>query len=379
MALVTVAGRGLYIPSYDISSIPTFAALGPIDAAGEKAAFVGRVWFPARTGTKDIRYVCFRFGSVTKTGGSTLIASLQDVTLTTGAPGQPDETTDQHVHIANEDAAFASNTWYKTGALNADRTVTYGDRLAFVVEYDSFGAGDIFNLSCPGLGTNYRFSGESLAVKKTGAGPTWSATTTLLPNVVFECSDGSFATLESSYVVSAINTHTVNLGSSTADEYALNFQVPFPCKVDALWALAGPAAGTGDFEVILYSGTTPLATVTVDGNTFQGTTPISTVYPITPVSLSKDTLYRVSVRPTVTATAGNVYIYSIDVADANHFTVHDGGINMQYSTRLDQGAWSAATATRRLVAGVRICELDDGVSAGGGLLTHPGMSGGLRG
>jgi len=110
-----------------------------IDATGEMAAFCGRVWFSARSGTKNLSRVGFRFGAVTKSGGSGLTVSLQDVTLSAGPPMQPDGTQDQTVAIANGNASFASNTWIRTGTFSASRTVTYGDLLAVNVEYDGGG------------------------------------------------------------------------------------------------------------------------------------------------------------------------------------------------------------------------------------------------
>lgn len=358
MALVSVSGVGLYYPRiWPGFSTPAFSstAVGPIDAAGEMAAYVGRVWFPDRTGTKSIRYICFRFGTVVKTNGSTIIASLQNVSTTATPPGVPDEVIDEHVHIANADAGYASNTWYKTAALSADRAVTYGSDLAVVVEYDSFSAGDSFYLSSMVLGSALDNPHTCFAVNKVGA-PAW-AVIAAIPNVIFEFTDGTFGTLDGSYSGSAYNAHQANLGTTVADEFALNFQVPFPCVVDGLWSVVSPSAATADFELLLYSGTSAIATVTVDANTTVSSNPRKLLAPIPETTLAENTLYRVAVRPTVTGSGGNVSCYSLDVADANHFTVHAGGTSLQYSTRLDQGAWSAATTTRRLLAGVRISQL----------------------
>src|SRR5262245_9299830 len=136
MAFVQVPGNGLWIPSpslpYSFAAAPALSTLLLIDATGEEAAFCGRVFFPVRSGTKDVRKVGFRFGAVTKAGGSALTVSLQDVNLGTGPTMQPDETQDQTVAVANADAGFTSNAWYQTGALSADRTVALGELLAVV-------------------------------------------------------------------------------------------------------------------------------------------------------------------------------------------------------------------------------------------------------
>ena len=115
---------------------------------------MGKVWFAERTGTKDIRRVGFRFGTVTKAGGSAVTVSLQDVNLAAGPPLQPDEVQDQTVAIANADAGFATGLWYRTGTLSADRTVAYGEDLCVVFEYDGAGrlGSDVVNIAYSSVG-----------------------------------------------------------------------------------------------------------------------------------------------------------------------------------------------------------------------------------
>jgi hypothetical protein len=358
MALQTIPGRGLYLPDPFLTlGAPSFST-ATLDATSKKVAFCGRVWFPGRTGTKDVTRVGFRFGTVTKTGGSGLTVSLQDVLLSTGPPIQPDETQDQTVAIANGDASFASNTWIRTGALSANRTITYGDLLSVVIEFDGSGrlGSDSVNISTPGLPI-YNYSQGVMLLKNVS----W-ASQNILANVVLEFTDGTWGTLEGGLPVSGINTHTINSGTGTADEYAMEFSLPFPFKVDELFATIAPAGGSSDFELLLYDGTTAMATVAVDGNTLVSAGRTLFV-PIPETTCTANTVYRVAVRPTTT---NNVTVYSLDVADANHFTCHGFGTPGRYTTRLDQGSWAAATTTRRLMAGVRLSALDDGVSGGGG-------------
>lgn len=343
--LISIAGNGGF------SSIL-------IDASTEKAAFTGRVWFPGRTGTKDIRRVGFRFGTVTKAGGSALTVSLQDVALAAGPPTQPDETQDQTVAIANGDAAFASNTWYRTGTFSADRTVTYGDRLAVVIEYDGGGrlGADAVNIAVipwqpvPGVATP--------ALKSAG---TWAQSGNDAGNLLLEFSDGSFGRLDVGLPIKTFNSHAFNSGS-TPDEHALAFTVPVKCKVDALRAVVRSNAATDNFDLVLYSGTTVLQTASVDSNEYRQTSVQLVTLPIPETELVTGTTYYLSVKPTTT---NSPTAYSLDVDDANHLTTYPGGTGWTYSTRTDGGAWAAVTTTRQFLAGVRVSSLDDGAGAGG--------------
>lgn len=368
---VSIAGRGMFFPGSEaFGGAPGFTTIGPVDATGEKIAMVGRVWFSARTGSKAITRVGFRFSTVDKSGGSALTVSLQDVTLTTGPPAQPDETQDQTVAIANANASFATNTWIRTDAFSATRSVAYGERLAVVVEYDGSGrqGSDVFNLhGITNAGMALVNWGDSLVILKTAS---WAAAAAI-PTIILEFDDGTFGTLDGAFAASDIASVTYNLDTGTTDEHALSFSVPFPCTVDGLWAWVNSLAATADFEMILYSGTTVLATTTVDGNTTSASAVRRFLVPIAPQVLAANTVYKVAIRPTVAGSGGNVMAYYFDVADANHFTVHDSGTAINYDTRLNQGAWAGVTTTRRLFAGVRISAVDDGTSGGSGASSYP--------
>ena len=367
MAQVSVPGGGLWLPGMlpIIVNPPATsnAAFGPIDAAGEKLAMVGRVWLPAHSGSKDIRRVGFRFGTVVKAGGSGLTISLQDVDLINGPPVRPDGVQDQTVAVANGDATFDTGLWHRSGALNADRNVTHGDRLAVVVEYDGGGrlGADTVSLSTLQAVNSVTVSPlETACVLFTAA---WAILGTVqIPILVLEMSDGTFGTLEGCFPCTTINTHTFNVGTLVADEYALVVTPVWPCKIDGLWGIAGPVAGA-DFEQILYDGVVALQTVSVDANAIIVAGSRLSIAPIAETALVVGTTYYVGFRPT---TANNISVYSFDVFDANHLTCHPAGIGWTFTTRLNLGAWAAPTATRRLFAGVRMSSFDDGAGGGGG-------------
>lgn len=386
MALQTLAGMPIPIgkPSgYADGTAPAFGSSSPIDATGEKLAFTGRVvWNGGTAGaTKDISRVGFRFGAVTKAGGSALTVSLQDVATGAGPAMQPDGTQDQTVAIANADASFASNTWIRTGTLSANRTVTYGDLVAVVIEFDGGGRLGADSVIVTGLGLGGVTSlGHGLATTHTTDGTTWATNQPLVPNVVLEFSGGDFGTLFGAFPVSAISTVAYNSGTGGADEYALEFSFPGPVKIAGIGGVWQHASASADADCVCYDGTSAMSngTVTAYGDHASAVTTGDSAYEPFPgiLSLSAGTTYRLAVKPT---SANSVTLYYFDVADANHFTCHTGGTGWCLTSRVDAGSWASATATRRPFLWPYVCAIDDGASAGGGLITHPGMVGGMRG
>ena len=360
MAMQLIPGEGALIPAMPrFSSSPSFATTLLIDATGEKVAFIGHVWNKARA-TKSIRKVGILFGAVTKAGGSALTLSLQDVDTANGPVARPDETQDQTVAIANADAAFATNTWYQTGNLSADRSVAFGEMLAVVIEYDGAGRLGSDSVIVRGITALENRNGP-LSVLKVGA--SWLLQT-VHPNVILEFSDGTFGTLRRSWPLS--DTSALSFASNTTpDEYAMEFQLPGPCNVDGGWVDILVSASTSDFEIVLYDGTTALATTTIEGN-WMSANNIGRHLEFSfsaEVALSANTTYRLAIKPTTTSA---VSIRVLDVAAAGHMQAHAFG-EYGLTSRTDAGSWAAATTTRRMFAGLSISSISDNVGGGGGL------------
>jgi hypothetical protein len=358
MTLQALPGFSLDLsPSRLISLAPSFSSALLIDASTEKAAFVGRFSNKDRA-AKSIRKVGFRFGAVTKGGSTDIQVSLQDVSLSAGVPYQPDGTADQTVLVGN--ANITANTWVNTGNLSADRSISFGDWLAVVFEYSTFVASDSIVIS--GLGQTGADQ-EIGSVLNTGS---WAAVT-VVPNLVLECSDGSFATLAGASPCSAVNTHSYKQDTGSADEYALPFSVPFPCKVDGFSVPIAFAANTSDLDIVLYDGTTAMTggTVTKDAHTARttGANHLKGTF-ADAIQLTAGTTYRLAFKPT--QTTSTISVYSIDVQQAGHLDCWPGGQNFNYTTRLDLGSWAGATTTRRLLAGLRFSHFDDAAGGSGG-------------
>lgn len=358
MALQPISGQGLLWPEYRaITLSPQFASI-VIDATGEKFAWTGRFWHKDRT-SKTVERVGFRPGTVVKAGGSGWTLSLQNLDNSASGLGAPDETQDQTVAVSA--ASLTSNTWLRTGTLSAGRSLAPGEAIAVVIEFDGSGrlGADSLQLSGMAISNEMRAGGAACLLKTAS----W-AVQNILANIVLECSDGTFGTLSGAWPLSAINTHAYKQDTAGADEYAMEFSVPFPCKTDGAWISVNVTASTSDFDVILYdSGGTALGTVSFDGNTLATARPLEFAWP-SEITLAAGATYRLAIKPT--QTTSTLSAYTFDVADANHLTCHTGGTALTYTTRLDAGSWAAATTTRRLFGGIRVSALDDGTGGGSG-------------
>jgi len=365
MAFQQIPGTGLWIPHRPMISLSPGINTSVIDATGEKVAYLGRVFWYGRSGTKDIRTIGLRFGTVVKAGGSALTVSLQNASAA-GNPGVPDETQDQTVAIANADASFASNTWITTGNLSADRTVSLGELLAVVIEFDGSGRLGSDSVQLTGLTsvtTAGWVGGLPTMLLKTAS---WAGQARV-PNVLLGFSDGTFGTLDGSWPVSAVGLIDFNSGTNP-NENALEFSLPFPCKVEGGWLFCGGTAGS-PFEARLYDGTSVMTNGSVSIDPGYWFNPSDQCVPFTfpgEVELAANTTYRLAFAP---LSGTDIRVRYFDVATANHFQAHAGGTSWKFNTR-NGGAWGTATDTRRLFCGLRVSSLSDPSGGGTGAGPH---------
>lgn len=346
-----------------------FSANMLIDATGEKAAAIGSVWTPNR-GSKNITRIQFPFGAVTKAGGSALTLSLQDVD--TANAFRPDGGADQTVAIANADAAFLSNTWYRSGALSATRTVAFGDLVAVVLEYD--GGGRLGADSV--VWSQLLRSGEVLSRGAGNALFTSSWAIGQHPVIVLEFDDGTFGTLDGASIAKTLSTLAYKSDSSP-DEHALVINPVAPMKVDGFWVSALCASTAADFDIVLYDGTTPLVTKSFDAHTLFSIARAFLIESFAEQTLAVGSTYYLALKPSqATATAT---LHYFDINHADHRQAMPGGTQFSYANRVDGGAWANQSTTRIPYMGLRISAVSDGAGGSGGMLVHPGMSGGCNG
>lgn len=370
MGYVRAPGNGIWIPEYWAVSPGLSPNVGIIDATGEKLAIVGRVRWANNAATKNIRRVQLRWGTVVKAGGSGLTISLQDVTLTTGPAAQPDGTPDQTVAVSNGDAAFASDTWYRSGVLSADRAAAHASLLAVVIEFDGSGrlSSDSVRLSGDNSTGALGAHGSGF-VQNTGS---WATSAlAFAPNIILEADDGTIGTLEFSKPFSAVAATAAYNSASTPDEIGNAFTLPFNCKVDAISALIVVASGA-NFDLCLYRGTTLVASAAIDGNTTGGNNSLRPCLgTFDDVEIEKDVEHFITVKPTG---ANNVTLQELTVNDAAHWDVHPGGQAMCLASRTDAGSFSK-TAAKRILMGIRISQFIDVEEIIGGDTLVTGMVG----
>lgn len=353
MAQQVIPG-GMVIPSYLFGNNFTFSSI-VIDASGEKVAFIFMV---PETGTIDT--VEFRVGTVTVNVLSSVRISLQDLNLATG---DPDGTQDQFRDIAG--TAFASNTWMVPGLITSDgtdtgvkRSVTRGDYLAVVIEYQTFTALDSIQVSS-WTPVSTGISGIPHLRLFTSS---WAGQNNDLV-MGLKYSDGVYRSVAPHVAPwDGISSVTFTSGS-TPDERGLKFSLPVPCVVRGA-ALQLALSTDVDIAVKLYdtNGSTVLASTTMDGNVRQATAQRTYFVPLPETALAAGSVYRLTVVP---QSALNMALYHMTVNSVALLDTIEGGQSWHYTQRTDGGAWTDTT-TQRPLMGLWIDSFDDGAGGGGG-------------
>lgn len=370
MAMQELPGQPILYPKFWMPSatgVPAFATTATlIDAAGEKIAFI---FFVHKAG--EIETVEFSLRSVVFNALSVARVSLQDVSLVNG---DPDGVQDQF-----RDLTGLATGWVVPGRISSDgtdtgtrRTVAVGDILVFVLEYQTFTAADSLTLGAPSEST----AGEDRDLPYTDLfTAAWAPSAGQNPGIVLKYSDGTYSAPLGCVPVLSVADQTFNSGS-TPDERALLFQVPVPMRVcGARWR--GSVAAGANHDVVLYDAAgTALRTASRDGDVSSITgIGMRGAHFTSPLDLAANVDYRLALKPT---TVTNVSVVQATFATAAIANAYAGGPTAQLSTRTDGGAWTE-TATVLPMMSLLVHGLPDDVQTGGGLLTNPGMAGGMRG
>lgn len=346
MALTSLGG-GMFMPKPE--NFPANNANQLLDASGEKLAAVFRV---PKTGT----LAKVRFRTATVTTGDTMKVSFQDVDMATG---NPDETADQYrtVSVASGD----DSTWISTGLITTDgtdsgglRSVTRGDLLAIVIEYDSYASGNMNILtSLPPID----YGNGCYTTLKTGG--TWVKTSGSQGCFELEYDDGTLA--YSDTLMPGVNTSNTIASNTTPDEIALYFRFPVGVTVGGAFVIIDLDAAC---DVVLYDtdGTTALATVSLDSDV-RATTAVNGTMVVFPseIDLTANSYYYLSIKPTTTTAVGYRYM---TVRATGSMDMFDLGQNAYLAQRTDAGVW-AGTTTQRPRMSLLVTKVHDGSGGGG--------------
>lgn len=351
MAMVRV--NGMMYPGPSTWTPSSFTTAAVIDATGEKYAWIGQVrWFDG-SASKNLRKFHFFPATVVSAGGSGMTLSIQNVSAT-GNPPQPDGVADQSVNFNIN--TLTTSTWFVSPALGADRTVSPGDLIAVVLEFDGGGV-----LGADAVNINRASANGSVIPIWGGAslfsGAAWTGQGTQSA-CMLEFSDGTFGQLGNSMPLSNFAATNYNTGSA-ADEFALRFQVPFDCYVDGCYVVANQQAAGRNISVNLYDGSTNLLTsLTIDAeysvlalNRYDVNFPAE-------VALSRNQTYYLSVKA---LSASNISVQQFSLQSSSYLGSIDGGAELYQATRKG-GAWST-DQTVRPNFGIRISQIGDGTAS----------------
>lgn len=360
----------------------TQASLAVMDAATEKIAHIGRLYIdgaPSGAKTLSTGTIQFQTGTCTFADGSTTLdVGIQDVATGAGPIAQPDGTFDVKATLTGG-AGITTAAWNTVTMNSGTKDMSHGDLIAVVWDMTARAGSDSVIVATENRVLSNALS--QLPTTNSFVAGAWQTTITLgagrNPNVIIVFDDGTLGWLDLSLPISTSSTEQFQ-NSTNPDERGLIFQVPWDCKVDALWMHESLASAAADFTMKLYSdplGTptllasdTHLAEISAGGTgASYMSVPTKVAGVITEISLTKDTDYLVTVLATGTA---NVALTTNILNNEAHRAYLNNGLTLKKATRNNStGAFTAENpAITRYIMGVRICSLDDG--AGSGVVAH---------
>jgi len=176
-----------------------------------------------------------------------------------------------------------------------------------------------------------------------------------------------------------LNSYVYN-DSDNPDEYALRFRMPCPCRLGG-FEFKGDL--DGDASVAVYdSGGTILSgtsAMTLDADK-RATTALNHKRYIfeDDIDLSADTTYYLGIKATDAAL--DVRVFGSDANSNGLLSAHNYyGQHWYKATRNGGSGAFTDDTTERLLIGLGFNGFDDGAGGSGGLIVHPGMTGGVAG
>ena len=315
---------------------------------------------------------------VASAGQTTLRVGLQALSTSAGPPARGDGSwLTYHEYVSGTDS-IVSNTFYDTAmTVGSGISLAHGATIAAVVEMTTHGGSDsvgIFTLSSPADGQVFMNPTATFF-----DGTNYTYTRVDIPMLTFTSDEGVLGTFYGTYPVDGIGlpAGTMNTGSGTTKEQANLFSLPFPCRIDGIFASYGDQAGPGGGIGALYTNPLTAGSVTeVASGTFTARSGVGATEPQKLTFFPFDTSYDYTVPGTVMAMA--VRPSSTDAIELSYFEaptaalldLHPLG---QTCRAVSRGTVAAGTAfatfgstKRRMIIGLIISDFDNGQSAGGG-------------
>jgi hypothetical protein len=361
MALQALKGGMWYPEKFKTDGANPILAL-QLNAAGETAGAVVMAPF-----TGNIVAVVYSLMGVAVTSGPlNFDARLESVDTSTGLNSGTLLGTNSN---GTDSIADSDDNDQRKVTLTTAVAVTKGvTPIAFVLQAPGSGTFDVNLLTLGG-----DFSGKIPYCLSNGA------KVIRVPAVGFEYDDGSYHAAPGCFPAELLATTTFN-SSSNPDELGNTIAAPGPCRIDAVYVYGDPTAG-GSLTIKITDGSgVERMSFSIDTDLHidqsDGSMEIPLPDPASPGDLDFDNAEDIVV--TVVPDANNFEIVYADVESAAYMDMFDGGQDVHGVTRNNGTGGFTPQTTRRYFVSVRICAIDDGAGgAGGGLITHPGMGGGL--
>ena len=370
---------GLYLPfqlgyrNNDTVTLGTAIAT-TIDSASEYCAFIGRVYIdggPAASSktlnTTGSSSIGFSVGSATwANAGTTLRVGITGVSTAAGPSIRSDTTYSVYKDCVPGTTTITASAWNTIVPGSGTVTLAHGDLIALVFELRALGGADAVNIQCAPGSNNQTFPSVLNFVS-----PSTFTSKNALPNAILTFSDGTLGWIDGGVPYLSDGSLAFNSGTAGADEYGNIIQVPFDCKIDALWMRGWSASTTGAVKLRIYSD--PLGTpaamsggdISLDYHQQMPTSARASwceVLLASEITLSKNTPYAVMLQPQTTS---NFTFYQTTLQDASHLKAWPGGTACYAVKRLDNsGAVATDSTAKRWCCGVRISSIDDGAGAG---------------
>lgn len=288
----------------------------------------------------------------TITGNSGLSSGAVDVRIETVDPasGQPTGT----LWATNTNFSYTiTATGFFTVTLTAGAVVTETDKIAIVFRWVS---------GSPRIISTRFFGTTAFPYRVINTGSPAKGNSSEMVVTALGYDDGSFT--YTPYVLQYTVGSTTFSSSSTPDEIGNLLTLNRPYSAVGVWGVLG---GTGaDFDVVLYSGSTALATISMDKDVFSTSVNFYFTQRCAAVALAANTQYRLVFKPG----ASNIGIHKMVAHSSAARSAMPGGSLWQLTSRTDAGAWSE-TATEAALLGLLV--EDSGASGGVAVLTGGGL------
>jgi hypothetical protein len=359
------------------------ASSATMDAANEAAILYGRI-VTSDGGSHTIdttgsSALSWRTGSVTfANAGTTFKVGLAPLDAGVGPPARASNASDVisfdvSRSLTGGGGGITANAWQTHVPDSGSKVVANGDFLAFCVQMTARGGVDSISMSnsptialgcvSPGVTT---FTGGAYADNSR------------LPNAIITFSDGAFGYFLGGFLFTTTHNLQTWNSSSAQKEYGNYFRMPVPAKI---YGIVASLQVTENTDIILYSDPlgTPVAekTVSLDVNAV-GTAQVNTwcCLPFASPYITTASQPVAGIMKPLSTT--DIIANYLQLNDAAHQAAHPLGTNC-YAISRATGSFAAQNASKdRYALGLLVAAFDDGAGAGGGMIRHPGMNGGMN-